>query len=147
MRLVIKHFNDLSVNELYEIAKCRFEVFVCEQKIVEQDFDDIDKESFHLFLLADDKLTAYCRIIPLNNYYGTPSIGRVLVLNKYRRKKLATKIMNTAIDFIKNELKGKEITLSAQEYIVDFYKVLGFKEISEKYIEAGISHIKMNIRL
>ena len=40
----IKKFNDLTVNEMYEIAKSRFEVFVCEQKIVEeQDFDDKDK--------------------------------------------------------------------------------------------------------
>ena len=31
----IKKFNDLTVNEMYEIAKSRFEIFVFEQKIVE----------------------------------------------------------------------------------------------------------------
>ena len=47
----IKHFNELSINELYEIAKCRYEVFACEQKIFsENDFDDIDKNCYHLFL-------------------------------------------------------------------------------------------------
>ena len=41
----IKHFNELTSNELYEICKSRYEVFACEQKIVnENDFDDIDKD-------------------------------------------------------------------------------------------------------
>ena len=41
MNFEIKRFNELNVDEMYEIAKSRFEVFVCEQKIVEeQDFDD-----------------------------------------------------------------------------------------------------------
>ena len=44
MEFLIKHFNDLNTNELYEIVKSRFEVFVMEQKIVdEHDFDDKDK--------------------------------------------------------------------------------------------------------
>lgn len=29
---VIKHFKDLSVDEFFEIAKARYEVFACEQK-------------------------------------------------------------------------------------------------------------------
>ena len=46
----IKHFNDLSSNDMYEIAKARYEVFACEQKITsENDFDDVDKECFHVF--------------------------------------------------------------------------------------------------
>ena len=41
---VIKHFKDLSVDEFFEIAKARYEVFACEQKITqENDFDDTDK--------------------------------------------------------------------------------------------------------
>lgn len=42
MQWYIKKFDKLSVNELYEICKARYEVFVCEQKIVqENDFDDL----------------------------------------------------------------------------------------------------------
>ncbi len=41
MEFLIKHFNELKVDELYEIVKSRFEVFTMEQKIIEeQDFDD-----------------------------------------------------------------------------------------------------------
>ena len=41
MNFEIKSFDELTVDEMYEIAKSRFEVFVCEQKIIEeQDFDN-----------------------------------------------------------------------------------------------------------
>ena len=30
---IIKAFNELNVHEFYEIAKARYEVFACEQKI------------------------------------------------------------------------------------------------------------------
>ena len=33
MNFAIKTFNELTIDELYEIVKSRFEVFVCEQKI------------------------------------------------------------------------------------------------------------------
>lgn len=48
---IIKHFKDLSVDEFFEIAKARYEVFACEQKITqENDFDDIDKNVIISFL-------------------------------------------------------------------------------------------------
>ena len=51
MNFEIKSFNELTVDDMYEIAKARFEVFVCEQKITcEQDFDDKDKKCHHVFL-------------------------------------------------------------------------------------------------
>lgn len=41
----VKYFNELNINELYDIAKARYEVFVCDQKITcENDFDDKDKD-------------------------------------------------------------------------------------------------------
>ena len=41
---IIKHFNDLNVDEFFKISKSRCKVFACKQKITqENDFDDIDK--------------------------------------------------------------------------------------------------------
>ena len=42
MKFEIKHFNELSTNELYEILKTRSEIFVVEQNCVYQDLDDKD---------------------------------------------------------------------------------------------------------
>lgn len=143
----IKHFNELTVNELYEIAKSRYEVFACEQKIVdENDFDDIDKNCYHLFLEDNQKVVSYARIIPKDfSSYNDTSIGRVLVSKEYRRKGLAQKMMKSAVKFVNEELYENSITLSAQEYIKELYLDCGFKAISDVYDEVGIPHIKMRL--
>ena len=51
--------------------------------------------------------------------------------------------MEKAVDFIVNELKEEEIIISAQLYVKSLYENVGFKVISEPYIEAEIEHIKM----
>lgn len=143
----IKHFNELSINELYEIAKCRYEVFACEQKIFsENDFDDIDKNCYHLFLEENDRVISYLRIIPKKfSSYGEASIGRVLVMQSHRRKSLAKKMIIHAIDFIQSNLNEDHIILSAQVYIKNLYLSCGFKEISDVYDEAEIPHVKMKL--
>ncbi|HFQ8209704.1 TPA: GNAT family N-acetyltransferase [Clostridioides difficile] len=143
----IKHFNDLSLDEFYEIAKSRYEVFACEQKIFSlNDYDDIDKSSYHIFLKENGLICAYARIIPKEySSYNDVSIGRVLVLSSHRIKGLAKQMMDCAIDFIKVNLHENNITLSAQTYIKNLYLSCGFKEISEVYDEAGIEHIKMRL--
>ncbi|MEG2848509.1 MAG: GNAT family N-acetyltransferase [Bacilli bacterium] len=143
----IKHFKDLTVNEFYEIAKARYEVFACEQHIFEEnDFDDIDKNCYHIFLEDNKSVVAYARIIPKEfSSYSDVSIGRVLVLNEYRGKKIAQDMMLKAIDFVKNNLKENHITLSSQEYIKTLYSSIGFKEISDVYDECNIAHVKMRL--
>ncbi|RDY23845.1 GNAT family N-acetyltransferase [Romboutsia maritimum] len=143
----IKHFNDLSINEVYEIAKCRYEVFACEQRIFqENDFDDIDKNCYHVFLEKNNKIIAYSRIVPKEfSSYNEISIGRVLVLSSSRKQGIAKQMMYVAIDFIKFNLHENNITLSAQEYIKDLYLSCGFKEISDVYDEVGIPHVKMRL--
>lgn len=144
----IKHFNELTSNELYEICKSRYEVFACEQKIFcENDFDDIDKDCYHIFKIEDNKIISYARIIPKQfSPYKNTSIGRVLVLKDYRGKKLAKEMMDVSISFITDNLNEEYITLSAQEYIKNLYLSCGFEEISDAYDEAGIPHIKMQFK-
>lgn len=139
-----KEFNDLTIDELYEIVKSRFEVFVCGQKIVEeQDFDDVDKNCGHIFAIEEGRVVAYCRTIPAGISYSAASIGRVLVLDSHRRRGLALEMMKKAIEYVNNVYKEKEIILSAQEYVLDLYKSLGFEEISDTYLEVNIPHKKM----
>ena len=37
MNFIVKHFNELSTTELYEILKTRFEIFVTEQECIYHD--------------------------------------------------------------------------------------------------------------
>ena len=144
----IKKFNDLTANEMYEIAKSRFEVFVCEQKIVEeQDFDDKDKECHHIILKENDRIVAYSRIVPKGIGYDYTSVGRVLVLSSHRRKGIAQEMMKVALEFIKNNLDEKTVVLSAQLYAKGLYESVGFKVISDVYDEVNIPHVKMKVEL
>ena len=144
----IKKFNDLTVNDMYEIAKSRFEVFVCEQKIVEeQDFDDKDKVCHHIMLKENERVVAYCRIVPKGIGYDYISVGRVLVLSSHRRKGIAQEMMKVALEFIKNNLDEKTVVLSAQLYAKGLYESVGFKVISDVYDEVNIPHVKMKVEL
>ncbi len=49
MDLIVKHFNELSTTELYEILKTRSEIFVVEQDCVYQDLDDKDQDASMYF--------------------------------------------------------------------------------------------------
>jgi ElaA protein len=48
MDFKIKHFNELSTYDLYELLQLRIEVFVVEQNCPYQDLDNKDQHSYHV---------------------------------------------------------------------------------------------------
>ncbi|MBW6411056.1 GNAT family N-acetyltransferase [Clostridium weizhouense] len=146
MEWKIKKFSELTLDELYEICKVRYEVFACEQKIFqENDFDDIDKKVFHLFLQDKEKIVAYARLIPSEITYTQSSIGRVLVLKEYRRKGIAFDLMKRSVEFLREKLNEDQIVVSAQLYVKELYESVGFKVVSDIYDEVDIPHVKMEL--
>ncbi len=143
----IKKFEQLSLDELYDILKMRSEIFVVEQECVYLDVDGKDKNVFHLFLKENKKILAYCRILPRGIAYEEASIGRVIVNKNFRKEKLGETLMIKAISYLKDVLKEKEIKIQAQAYLRSFYKKFGFQEISEEYLGDGIPHIDMKMKL
>jgi len=142
---IIKKFDELSLNELYEIARSRFEVFVQEQKIIcEEELDGIDNKCIHVFLEEDKRIAAYCRIVPSGINYENISIGRVLVIKDHRKKGLAQEMLNVTIDYIRETLLENKVVLSSQLYVKELYESVGFVVSSEIYDEAGIPHVKMH---
>lgn len=148
MEFKICKFNELTAMEMYEIARSRFEVFAMEQKIItEPELDGIDQECYQVFYMDKGRVIAYCRIVPAGISYDNISLGRVLVLNDYRRKGLAQIMIKAALEFIKEELKENTVVLSGQVYAKKLYESVGFKTISDIYDEANIPHVKMKIEL
>ena len=144
MNTVIKKFSELSTDEIYNILKLRSEVFVVEQNCVYQDIDEKDQKATHLFIEKNNEIIAYTRIFKKGNYYEeNPSIGRVVVSKKERGKNLGKEIIINSIEFIKKELEGRKIELSAQKYLDKFYKELDFFSEGEDYLEDGIPHQRM----
>jgi len=91
----------------------------------------------------DLKLIAYARVFKPGDYFSKSSIGRIIVKKKYRRFKYGDLLVKNSIDFIEKEFKEKEILISAQAYLINFYNNLGFVQKGEQYLEDDIPHIKM----
>lgn len=140
----IKKFDELSLKQLYGITRSRCEVFIQEQKIVcEEELDGLDDKCIHVFLEIDERVVAYCRIVPNGISYENISIGRVLVLKQFRRKGIAQEMLNETVEYIKSNFQENSIMLSSQLYAKELYTSVGFIETSDVYEEAGIPHVKM----
>ena len=141
--ITTKTFSELNTDELYQILRLRTEVFVVEQNCVYQDLDNKDQKAIHIYYKENDEIVAYTRIFKSGDYYKNPSIGRVVVSKNKRGKELGKKIMISSIEYIKKNLKGDKIELSAQKYLDKFYKDLGFYKTGKDYLEDGIPHQRM----
>lgn len=139
MNTIIKPFDKLTTQELFNIYKLRVDVFVVEQQCPYHEVDDIDLESYHIYLQNDNsKILAYCRLYEQEGRYH---IGREIASE--RRKGYGTQIMKTAVKFATEELHADTISIEAQTYAKNFYEKLGFIQTSEPFDEDGIPHIQM----
>ena len=141
MEIVVKKFNELTVDELYKILRIRVEVFVVEQNCVYQDLDDNDQEAYHVYLKEDGKIIAYLRVIDKDKRLDEVSIGRVISLK--RRCGVGSEIMRAGIAVAQEKFQAKKIKIGAQLYAKPFYEQVGFKQISGEYLEDGIPHVYM----
>lgn len=135
-----RNFQELTVEELYEILRLRSEIFVVEQDCVYQDLDRKDKKSILIYGVEDGEIVATLRVIPAGVSYDVPSIGRLVVKESHRRRGYARTMMLQAIDIIRNEFQGERIRISGQAYVKNFYESLGFRIVTEIYLEDGIEH-------
>lgn len=145
MELIVKHFSELSVEELFEIYKLRVSVFIVEQSCPYQDIDDADKSAYHVWLRDEDGIEAYARVLPAGVAFPTAAIGRVIAVK--RRCGLGTKIVTASIEAARDKLGADMITIEAQVYARSLYENLGFRQTSEEFLEDGIPHIQMQLEL
>ena len=143
MHWEIKAFDQLSLQELYTILTLRTNVFVIEQACPYPEVDGKDPNCLHLLGTINGELVAYLRILPAGLRYDEVSIGRVVVKPSHRGKGLGRLMMEQAIHCITNEWKESQIKIGAQAYLEKFYQSLGFKPVSEVYLEDDIPHLDM----
>ena len=143
MNIVIKKFDELTLNELYQILQLRSQVFVVEQDCVYQDIDSKDQKALHIIGKEGSKIIAYTRFFKAGDYFKNLSIGRVVVHKANRKEGLGKEIMLASINLTIKNYEGGIIELSAQTYLKQFYNDLGFIESGEEYLEDGIPHIRM----
>ncbi|HLW74549.1 MAG TPA: GNAT family N-acetyltransferase [Gammaproteobacteria bacterium] len=117
-------------------------VFIVEQRVPEdEEWDDLDPACLHT--LALDRAG-----IPIGTGRLTPDgkIGRMAVLKEWR----GTGVGSALLAFLVEDARRrgiKDCRLNAQSHALTFYARHGFEPYGEEFMEAGIPHRAMHMRL
>ena len=145
MKLNIRHYRELTTDELYEILRARCAVFVVEQTCPYQDIDGLDKQSVHVFYTREDGSVAGClRLYTLDGEQGIVHLGRVVTTD--RGTGLGGKMLHEGVLQAQKMLPGCEIVIHSQSYAIGFYAKEGFRVTSEEFLEDDQPHVEMRLK-
>lgn len=130
MELVIKHFNELTNGELYDILKARVDVFVVEQKCPYPEIDGKDKDAYHMVLRNEHGIAAYLRVLKSGVSFPEPALGRILTTR--RGEGLGARIVSEGIKFAEEKLGAEKIRIEAQVYARGFYESSDFGSVPSR---------------
>ncbi|GAB4075072.1 GNAT family N-acetyltransferase [Barrientosiimonas marina] len=139
----VKSFQELTNDELFALMKLRVNIFVVEQACAYSELDDYDRQALHYFAEDDGDIVANVRLLPRDTAFKEPSIGRVVVAPEYRGGGYGRRIMQKAMHYIAGQWHEPVIKLSAQTHLKSFYGELDFRQLSDAYLDSGISHVDM----
>jgi ElaA protein len=139
----VKEFNELSLDELYDIMHLRQEVFVVEQDCPYMDADYKDQKAIHINGYYENELVAHTRIVAPGISYKEQSIGRVVSKPKYRKQGVGIALMKKSIEVLEEKYNSPICRISAQKYLIKFYNSFGFEVCSEEYLEDDLPHFQM----
>jgi ElaA protein len=141
-----KTFQQLSIDQLYDLLKLRVDVFVVEQKCAYRELDVHDQhpETRHLSGQNEGgQLIAYARLLPPGLRYPEVNLGRFVVKADFRKQGIGQQLLQTALKEIYVCWPMTPIRISAQDYLQAFYERHEFLRASEVYLEDGIPHVAM----
>ncbi len=124
------------------LRSIRDAVFIQEQGVpAELEWDGLDEGCRHALALSHTGDAIGCgRILPNGH------IGRIAVLPQWRKQKVGTAIMEALLDYARAH-DYKMVDVDAQTYALPFYHSLGFIEHGKEFMDAGLPHIKMSMKL
>ena len=144
VEITVKHYTELTRDELYEILRARAEVFVVEQNCPYQDLDNKDLGAYHVYMREEGEIVGYLRVLDKGvSYPDTASIGRVITTARGRGRGIGLTLVLEGIRVAKEKFGQTALTISAQKYAVGFYEKAGFVPTDIEYLEDGIPHVKM----
>lgn len=150
--LNIKKFEQLTGDEVYDLASLRQAVFILEQQCLYADLDGIDQTSLHCLLyeyVDSDKhteLVGCLRIIPPDDNNQGVSLGRLVVSEVWRSNGYGKLLIQAGTKKSLELWPESSIMLSGQTYLKRFYEELGFVANGEVYDEDGIPHQRFNYK-
>ena len=124
------------------LKSIREAVFIREQGVpAELEWDEFDERCRHALALSQRGEAVGCGRIFSNGH-----IGRIAVIQQWRKKKVGTAIMEALLDYARAQ-NYKQVDVDAQTQALPFYRGFGFAEQGEEFIDAGLPHIKMTLQL
>lgn len=143
--LVVRHAHllDLDARTVYQLAKLRQDVFTLEQGATDADLDgrELEESTELLWVEEDGEAIAHLRI--LREADGTVRIGRMTVRADRRRGGLGRRLMEAGIARAREIARDGGVHIDAQAYLEQWYASMGFRTVSEVFMEAGIEHVAM----
>ena len=113
------------------------------QKCLYVDPDGRDFGSVQVFASKGERIIACLRIY--GKEAGVVQIGRVAVIESLRGSGIGRMMMRQAISYVTENSTDEKIYLEAQTYAIGFYEKLGFKVISDEFLDEGIPHKGMEL--
>lgn len=119
----------------------RISVFIEEQHVPElEEWDDEDSVALHVLALNDGEPVATARLTQKGK------IGRMAVLKAHRKQGIGAMMLVKLIEVAKQ--RGlQEVKLWSQTHAQAFYKKYGFTALGDEFLDAGISHVEMRLKL
>ena len=122
-------------------APVRVAVFVDEQGVPREiELDEMDPRCVHVVAFDGERPVATGRLLPDGR------IGRMAVLKQWRGRGIGSFLLKYLVQKAR-ERGNNKVSLSAQVHAVRFYKAHGFEKEGGEYLEAGIRHQAMRLRL
>lgn len=123
----------------------REEVFMKEQNIPKEiEIDDKDDQATHYTGYNKNGPITTLRVIKINDQ--TAKLQRIATLKEYRQNGYAKALIKYVLADLKKQ-GFREVLIGAQSYKIPYYEKIGFKVISEEFMEANIPHKTMSITL
>jgi len=124
------------------LKSVREAVFIREQGVpAELEWDGSDEGCRHALALSHQGVAIGCGRMLANGH-----IGRIAVLPQWRKKKVGTAIMEALLDYARAH-DYKQVDVDAQTHAIPFYRSFGFAEQGKQFMDAGLPHIKMFLKL
>ena len=113
-----------------------------EEEEEQKEYDENDNVAKHIVIYDEKNAIATCRVYwddEVNCYH----VGRIAVLKPHRGKGLGIKVVTEAEKLVK-EMGGKEIFISGQLQVAEFYKnKLGYTQYGDVYLEENHPHVAL----
>lgn len=120
-------------------------VFIREQGVpAELEWDGLDAGCVHLIAVdAAHNAIGTARLL----WQGVQgAAGRMAVLKEWRGKGVGCALMHRLLEEA-DRCQIQQVTLNAQSHATRFYARFGFVPVGKQFMEAGIPHVKMALRL